>query len=399
VAVKRAELTGAQVVLGSATPSLESYTRALQGGYKLCEMRERVNKSYPAVHVLDMRLEMQRGNTSLFAVEFQNALARTVSAGHQAILFLNRRGFSSFVSCRRCGHVCSCENCRVNFTYHARPQERLLCHYCGSSAAVPLKCPSCESEHIAKTGLGTQRVEEEVRSLFPGVSVLRMDMDTTRGKEGHAAVLDAFRKGEAQVLIGTQMVAKGLDFPDVTFVGVVAADKSLYTGDFRAGEYTFQLLTQVAGRAGRAAAAGEVYLQTFSPKHYAITYAQNCDYAAFYKHEIKLRETMVYPPFSHVFSVMLTGDNEPKVIATLQKLAAIMEYVNTRDGKGRFEIIGFSPAFVSKIKLQYRWKILVKCKEEAPLVAFVIYCMKKLRESDPMPNMTTSLTLNPVSME
>jgi primosomal protein N' (replication factor Y) len=264
---------------------------------------------------------------------------------------------------------------------------------------MPQKCPACGSEHLRKYGTGTQKIEEEIEGIFPGVKVLRMDMDTTRGKFGHAKILDAFRKGEAQILIGTQMVAKGLDFPDVTMVGVVAADMSLYTGDFRSGEYTFQLLTQVAGRAGRADFSGRVFIQTYSPEHYAIALAEKNNYEKFFEYEMSLRHAMNYPPFSHVFSVMFTGAIEREVIDALRKLCAIMEYCNTRDRKGRFEIIGLSPAFVSKIKKQFRWKLLVKCNEEAPLVAFVLYCIKKLRENDPLKNLTTHLTLNPIVME
>jgi len=247
--------------------------------------------------------------------------------------------------------------------------------------------------------MGTQKIEEEVRAIFPDARVLRMDMDTTRGKFGHAKVLDAFRKGEAQVLIGTQMVAKGLDFPNVTMVGVVAADLSLNTGDFRAAEHTFQLLTQVSGRAGRAMHSGHVYLQTYNPEHYAIKLAQQADYENFYTHEMTIRRAMVYPPFSHVFSIMFSGASEKELIIALQKLLAIMEYCNQRDRQDRFNIIGISPAFVSKIKKLFRWKLLVKCREEEPLKAFVLYCIKKLKENDPLTGITVHLTQNPIIME
>ena len=424
VAIKRMELSGGLVVLGSATPSLESYNAAssphhshapdghisdsklarplqnddVQPRYTLLRLTERVNKTPPDINVLDMRVELARGNASMFAGEFQDALARTLKDEQQAILFLNRRGYSSFVSCRWCGHVLTCDHCRVNHTYHA-DKDRLLCHYCGKGMPLPVHCPACNSEHIRRYGTGTQKVEEEVKRLFPDVKTLRMDMDTTKGKYGHAKILDAFRAGMAQVLIGTQMVAKGLDFPRVTMVGVVAADMSLYTGDFRAGEYTYQLLTQVAGRAGRAADAGRVFLQTYNPDHYAISLARQHNYEAFYEHEMALRRAMNYPPLSHVFSVMLTGPNERSVIDALKKLNAIMDYCNKRDGKSRFDIIGMSPAFVSMIKKQYRWKVLVKCKDESPLVAFVLYCIRKLRENDPLKDITTHLTLNPRMME
>jgi primosomal protein N' (replication factor Y) len=406
VAVKRAELTNATVVLGSATPSLESYFRTgeeyaktkTDGKYELLELPERVNKTNPDVTILDMRKEIAGGNMSLFALEFQQALKETIMAGRQAILFLNRRGYSTFVSCRWCGFVLSCAQCRVNHTYHA-DKNKMLCHYCGTGTKLPEVCPSCGSKHIKQYGTGTQKIEEEIRALFPDVGVLRMDMDTTRGKFGHAKVLDAFREGKAQILIGTQMVAKGLDFPQVTMVGVVAADLSLHTGDFRAGEYTFQLLTQVSGRAGRAMHSGRVFLQTYNPEHYAITFAREADYKNFYTHEMAIRRYMVYPPFSHVFSIMFCGAAEREIILSLHKLTAIMEYCNTRDGRNRFSVIGISPAFVSKIKNQFRWKLLVKCEEEEPLKAFVLYCMKKLRQNDPLTGITVHLKLNPILME
>ena len=403
VTIKRAELTNATVILGSATPSLESYFRTQDEcagplKYELLELPERVNKTNPDVTILDMRKEIAQGNPSMFALEFQEALKETIEAGRQAILFLNRRGHSSFVSCRWCGFVLACAQCRVNHTYHA-DKNRMLCHYCGTGTTLPTECPACNSKHIKLYGMGTQKIEEEVRVLLPDVGILRMDMDTTRGKFGHAKVLEAFRKGEAQILIGTQMVAKGLDFPNVTMVGVVAADLSLNTGDFRAAEYTFQLLTQVSGRAGRALHSGKVFLQTYNPEHYAITFARRADYKNFYTHEMAIRRVMVYPPFSHVFSIMFSGGSEKEIILALQKLIAIMEYCNTRDGKDRFALIGISPAFVSKIKNQFRWKLLVKCEEEEPLKAFVLYCMKKLKENDPLTGITVHLTLNPIMME
>jgi len=450
VAIRRAELTGAVVVLGSATPSVESYLRSKeenrgalphtprgadpstpfasrgltdtsvrprtareggQGGlspcgglgadapkvltFNLLTLPQRVNLTFPEVHVVDMRREVARGNLGMFSEAFERALGETISNGRQAILFLNRRGYASYVSCRWCGEVLSCDRCRVNFTYHASGGA-LLCHYCGSGMKLPEKCPGCESVHLRRFGVGTQQVESEVLRVFPGVGTLRMDFDTTKGKEGHAEVLAAFRRGAAQVLIGTQMVAKGLDFPQVVLVGVIAADMSLFSGDFRAAEHTFQLLTQVAGRAGRADYAGRVFFQTYNPKHYALEFAQGGRYEDFFAHEIKIRQEMAYPPFTHFFSVMLSGPNEKAVIAALYKLQAIMAYCNK---KGRFELLGVSPAFVSKVNAQYRWKILIKCEEEEPLKQFVLYCTKKLRENDPLTGMTVHLSLNPAMME
>ena len=389
VAIKR----GAAVILGSATPSLESYYKVPKDIH-LLTMFDRVNGMFPEINIVDMRRELASGNTSVFGMAFQDAAAKTLKAGQQIILFLNRRGHSSFVSCRQCGHVMGCTYCRVNFTYHM--PDTLICHYCGRNETVPQICPACSSPFIRYFGVGTQKVEEEVARLFPDVATLRMDMDTTRKKNGHAKLLSAFRKNEAQILIGTQMIAKGLDFPNVTLVGIVAADLSLFSGDFRAAEHTFQLLTQVSGRAGRAAQKGRVFIQTYNPENYAIALAKNADYNTFYEHEISLRRTMEYPPFSHVFMILFTGAEEKAIIMALHKLLHIMRYCNK---KNMFEMLGPAPAFVSKIKKQFRWKLIVKCKEEEILKQFVLYCLGKLKENDPLTGIGINLTLNPVSME
>jgi primosomal protein N' (replication factor Y) len=408
VALKRAEITGALVVMGSATPSLESYYRAVNQNvylntaenadtyianrkFELIQLTQRVNRMFPRVKVVDMRREMAQGNTSLFGRPFMEAMAETFSAGKQAILFLNRRGHSSFVSCRMCGHVLKCDRCDVNYTWHAIG-ERLICHYCGRETRLPPKCPACGSEYMQRYGVGTQKVEEEMNRLFPGVPVLRMDMDTTRGKNGHAKILDAFRRGEAQALVGTQMIAKGLDFPNVILVGVVAADMSLFSGDFRAGEHTFQLLTQVSGRAGRANESGRVFFQTYNPEHYCLELAQRGDYEAFYRQEIAVRFARRYPPFTHIFQVLFVGADEKAVILALRKLLAVMEYCNR---KNLFEILGPTPAFVSKIKKQFRWKLLVKADDREFLKQFVLYCIRKLKENDPLPGIAAYITLDP----
>lgn len=403
VAIERARLSGAAVLLGSATPSLESYTKAKGAEIALVKLGGRIGKSLPEILVVDMRKEIARGNATMFSAPLAGALAGALAGGKQAILFLNRRGHSSFVSCRRCGHVLGCVACRVNYTYHASGHQ-LLCHYCGRGEAVPRLCPACQSEHIRRSGIGTQKVEEEARRLFPGTEVLRMDTDTTKGKRGHEKVLDAFQKGGASILVGTQMVAKGLDFPQVTVVGVMAADMSLYTSDFRSAERTYQLLAQVSGRAGRAADPGFVFVQTYSPEHYAIKLARNNSYETFYEHEAKLRFSMDYPPYTNVFSVMVTGPVEADVIGALKKLMAVMEYAIEKDsrrrgGRRRFEIVGMSPAFVSKINMVFRWKILLKCRDEKALTSFVLYSVEKLRAHDPLKGLALNLHLNPVMME
>jgi len=397
VAFKRSELTGALVVLGSATPCLETYYRAeARKEFALLEMPQRVNSMFPQIHIIDMRRELAAGNVSVFGREFQDAAAEELAKGRQIILFLNRRGHSTFVSCRQCGHVLGCDACRVNFTYHAVGEHQLICHYCGRSMRVPKTCPACSSPYIRYFGVGTQKIEEETARLFPAATALRMDMDTTRKKHGHAKLLGAFRRGEAQILIGTQMIAKGLDFPNVTLVGIVAADLSLFSGDYRAAEHTFQLLTQVSGRAGRAEQSGRVFIQTYNPEHYSITLAQTADYKAFYAHELTLRRSMEYPPFAHVFMILFTGADEREIIKALHKLAAIMKYCNK---KGLFQMLGPAPAFVSKIKKQFRWKLLVKSAEEEILLRFVLYCLGVLKDNDTLKGISIGLTLDPMAME
>ncbi|MDR1663412.1 MAG: primosomal protein N' [Clostridiales bacterium] len=396
VARRRAAVCGAVTVMGSATPSLESYYRAAEERrYTLLKLTERVNRMFPSVEVTDMRRELAEGNVSLFGRPCMAALAETFAEGRHALLFLNRRGHSSFVSCRWCGHVLKCVNCDVNYTWHSAG-EKLLCHYCGREVALPSECPACGSEYLKNFGLGTQKVEEEMSLHFPGIKCLRMDFDSTKGKDGHGKILESFRRGEAQVLIGTQMIAKGLDFPNVVLVCVLAADMSLFSGDFRAGEYTFQLLTQVSGRAGRAGYSGRVFLQTYNPEHYAIELARKSNYEAFYKREIALRKSMRYPPFTHIFEVLFTGPDERAVITALHKLRAVMGYCNK---KGFFETLGPAPAFVSKIKSQYRWKILVKGADGELLKKFVLYCIRKLKDNDPLAGVSANLTLDPTGLE
>jgi primosomal protein N' (replication factor Y) len=407
VAVKRAELAGAVVVMGSATPSMESYLQAVEPGaqglhspdpgvtYTLLRLPHRINLTFPEVHIIDMRKEFVRGNTSLFARDFADALKETLDAGKQAILFLNRRGYSTFVSCRWCGEVLSCDQCRVNYTYHANTAS-LLCHYCGRGLPLPEKCPSCSSVHLRRFGVGTQQVETEVVRLFPGTATLRMDMDTTKGKFGHADILAAFRRGVAQVLIGTQMVAKGLDFPNVSVVGIMAADAALHMGDFSSAETAYQLITQVSGRAGRAETDGTVYIQTYNPEHYSVKFAENTNYEKFYEHEIAVREQMNYPPFSHFFHVLFTGKNEKEVITSLHVLADLMNKYNR---KGFFTLYGPAPAFVSKVKDNFRHKLIAKGCDEELLKKFGFYCLGKLKEAGvDLRGITVSVTVDPTSL-
>jgi len=388
-AVKRAQLTDSLLIMGSATPSIESYSKALNGEYIMAKMRHRVNKSMPAVDIIDMRQELEEGNRSMFSRGLLAAIAKNLDEGMQTILFLNRRGHSTFVSCRQCGFVVKCDECSINFTYHTY-NESMICHYCGIKGKAPKNCPQCASKYIKFFGVGTQKVEDELNKLFGGAGILRMDMDSTRQKGGHENILGEFKSGKAQILVGTQMIAKGLDFPKVTLVGVIAADLSLHTGDFRSAEKTFQLLTQVSGRSGRADDAGRVIIQTYNPEHYAIVHSQTGDYEGFFEQEIALRRQMDYPPFTHIFEVLFTGESEKKIILALQRLCDILSIYNKNN---EFELIGPAPAIVSKIRKRYRWRLSVKGADEERLKNLVLHCVDELRKTENMSDINISLTL------
>ena len=315
VAWRRAEGAGAVLLLGSATPSIASYMRSMPGvrpenRLTLIELPERVGaRPLPEVEVVDMRREFERGNRSIFSARLSEELKDCLGRGRQAMLLINRRGHSSFVSCRKCGYVVKCASCDVSMTYH-QAENVLRCHYCGAERAVPHKCPECGSPYIKFFGIGTEQVVEEVKRQFPEAAVLRMDYDTTRKKDAHAKILEAFRQGEADILVGTQMIAKGLDFPNVTLSGVVAADMTLNLPDYRSAERTFQLITQMAGRAGRANYPGKVVLQTYEPDHYGIRLAASQDYRAFYLRESAFRRGALYPPFTVIARIVFTAKEE-----------------------------------------------------------------------------------------
>lgn len=391
IAEKLSELYGCAVVLGSATPSLSSYYKAQKGEYELIELKHRVNNSFPLIHIVDMRKEIAKRNFSVFSAELKNAIGKNLENKRQTILFLNRRGYSTFVSCRKCGYVMTCDNCNVSYTYH-KGINRLSCHYCGKSIKVPRICPKCGSEYIKYFGAGTEKIEQEVLRLFPQARVLRMDMDTTRRKNSHQTILEDFRKGKADILIGTQMIAKGLDFPNVTLVGVMAADLSLNVGDYRSGENTFQLVSQVSGRAGRADSEGTVYIQTYSPDNYSIRYAAQGDYKGFYNEEIAFRKNMNYPPFTNIFLVMMTGENEYILRQTLSQLAEIMRRYNKNN---MFTRLGPTPAVISKINNVYRWQISVKCENEDKIRNYVLFCLDKLSKQTDLDKINVGLYLNP----
>ena len=358
VAVKRCELAGGQVVLGSATPALESYHRALKGSYILAELTERVEaRPLPGVRVVDMRVQFEQGNRSIFSTELKEALGKLAATCNQAIILLNRRGFSRFVLCRECGEVLGCPNCQVSLTYH-QEDDRLHCHYCLHREALPKSCPKCASRFLRQFGVGTEQVQETLTREFPELKSIRLDADTTRRKGAHAAILRRFAQGQAQVLVGTQMVAKGFDFPNVTLVGVLSADLSLNFPDIRSPERTFQLLTQVAGRSGRGEKEGEVIIQSYDPAHFAVRAAQNHDYLEFYRKEIGFRRQLGYPPFRQLTRILCSGPRQAAETAA----RGIHAYLLSQGFPGQ-DLFGPAPAPIGKIQGRYRWQIVLKSND------------------------------------
>ena len=352
-----AKLKGCKVILGSATPTIESYYRAISGEMKLVELNHRVdNKPMPKMMLVDMREELRSGNKSLFSRRLYASMKEKLEKGEQIILFLNRRGFSTFVSCRSCGYVFHCEDCDISMTYHKNGF--LVCHYCGKTKKQPNLCPKCGSKYVKFFGAGTERVEEEVRRYFKNARILRMDVDTTRAKDSHEKIYNAFKAREADILIGTQMVSKGLDFPNVTLVGILAADMSLNLPDYRAAERSFQIITQVAGRAGRGDKEGEVIVQTYTPEHYSLQYAKKYDYENFYEKEFTIRAMMGYPPFGRILLINGSGKNEDEL---RKQMIYLGEKVKEKAEEfGGLEVLGPTPCIIYRIKENYRWQIIVK---------------------------------------
>lgn len=372
VARKRCEMQKGVLLLGSATPSVNTFYEAAIGKMNYLAMQNRVAGAMPKVKLVDMRIELENGNKNIFSRSLHDAIGNRLEKGQQIILFLNRRGHSTFVSCRSCGFVLKCPNCDLPYTYH-RSDHKMQCHHCGAKVQIHEKCPSCQSKYIKYFGVGTQKIEFLIEKAFPTARILRMDLDTTTKKNAHERYYHEFKEGKADILIGTQMIAKGLDFPNVTLVGVIAADMSLYSSDFRAAERTFQLLTQVAGRAGRNKYPGEVIIQTYSPENYAVQAALYQDYDLFYQQEILFRENMDYPPFTNILTFLIQHQVEKHVIESIHTLYNILQYYGAPKG---FEIIGPAPANLSKLKNNYRWHIIVKHKDYERLKNYAEYCMK-----------------------
>ncbi|HVP05018.1 MAG TPA: primosomal protein N' [Dehalococcoidia bacterium] len=367
---------GAALVLGSATPDVESRFRAEEGSTTLLELPERLVREddgrvhpapLPEVDVIDLREELKAGNRSIFSRELAAAIRRALDADEQVMLFLNRRGTASFLQCRDCGHVPECRSCASALTYHA-PQQKLVCHYCGRTYPMPPRCPNCGGNRLRQVGLGTERVEEAVREEFRGARTVRWDRDVTRGRDAHEAILARFLAHEADILIGTQMIAKGLDIPLVTLVGVVSADIALHFPDFRAGERTFQLLEQVAGRAGRGPKGGRVIIQTYTPDHYAIVATADHNYHSLYAHEIEFRRRMGYPPFGRLVRMTFAHTG----FEYAQRQAAIMtrrlREEQERLGLPNLDVLGPAPAFVPRVRGRWRWNVILRGGDPAALI-------------------------------
>lgn len=356
VAEFKSLLDGCKVVLGSATPSMESYYRTQIKEIVLIEMHNRVdNQPMPIMKIIDMREELNKNNKSMFSEELYNSILDRLNKKEQIIIFLNRRGYSTFVSCRKCGYVFKCDHCDIAMTYHTNGY--LVCHYCGATKKQVNTCPSCNSKYVKFFGAGTERIEEYIKNIFPQARVLRMDVDTTRKKNSHEEIYRIFKNGEADILIGTQMISKGLDFPNVTLVGVISADVTLNLPDYRAGERTYQIITQVAGRAGRGKKEGLVIVQTYTPDHYSLIHASNYDFESFFKEELQLRKIMNYPPFTKIFLLNMSSKHEGMLKTHISKVGENLKRVFENEN---VEFLGPCPCVIQKINEFYRYQIIIK---------------------------------------
>ncbi|MFQ8643059.1 MAG: primosomal protein N' [Bacilli bacterium] len=370
VAIKRARTYDIPLILGSATPSVESYTRALTGAYELLEMKNRVNHNLPKVTLIDMKDEFKKGNR-IFSSLFKEKINTALENGEQAIVLLNRRGFSTVISCKECGYTHKCPNCDIPLTYH-KSTNSMKCHYCDYTAPKLNICPECHSKNINALGMGTERLESLINEQFPLAKTIRMDVDTTKNKGAHGRIIEAFREGKYNVLVGTQMISKGLDFPNVTLACVVNGDSSLNIPDFRSAERTYQLLNQIAGRAGRALKKGEVIIQGFNMNHYSIVTASKHDYEKFYREEIKIRKALKYPPFYNLAYIRISGKKYEEVTDEASKIA----YYLKKEIPNNI-ILGPSTANMPKINNIYYMGIIIKFKNTAEIIDSLVFINKK----------------------
>lgn len=361
VAKMRAEYNGCKLILGSATPSVESYVQATEGKYGLVTLTERINgKPMPEIVIADMRREVRRGNVSNLSSLLKQELKEALDSGNQAIIFLNRRGYAQTVICTDCGYVAKCENCDVSLTYHSE-ENCLKCHYCGAKYRMLSACPQCGGRHLRYSGTGTQRVVSEIKELFPNARILRMDNDTVSGKDGHYRILKSFGDRQADILVGTQMIAKGHDFPSVTLVGILDADMSLHFSDYRSGERTFQLITQVAGRSGRAGAKGRVVLQTYSPENYILRYAVAYDYKGFFENEIKMRKAALFPPYALILRIMVVAQQDETALEALKKAYIAAEELKKLYPQ-EFIFLNKMHSPIKKIQGRVRYQVLMRLR-------------------------------------
>lgn len=391
VAIQRAKKYGCPVVLGSATPALESFARAKKGVYELLTLPSRMNSGpMPHVEVVDMREELREGNRSMFSRVLMEKLKDRLEKQEQTVLFLNKRGHSSFVMCRDCGYVVNCPDCDISLTYH-RFSERMKCHYCGYESLVPTQCPECQSEYIRYFGTGTQKIEEELGKVLPEARVIRMDVDTTSKKGAHEKLLTDFGEGKADILLGTQMIAKGLDFPKITLVGVLSADTMLHIPDFRSSEKTFQLLTQVSGRAGRHELTGEVIVQTYTPEHYSIQFAAQQDYDLYYEREMQIRKLHHYPPFYYISLITVSHENLMKVVSVTEKITGYIRNSLSPEAI----VLGPVASPIPRIKNRYRYQCLIKYKREPQLGRAIKTVLDQYQHESATTGLTISTDVNP----
>ena len=399
VAKFRTKYNNALLLLGSATPSIESYSNALKGKYFLSVLTERYgNAVLPNVVCVDMKNEMRNGNKSCISSVLRESLIEAVENNKQAILLINRRGYNTFIACNECGHILTCPNCSISLTYHSY-NNRLTCHYCGYTKRLDNKCDNCQSNSVRYSGYGTQRIEEEVSALVPGAKVLRMDADTTSTKFSHEKLLNQFAQKEYNILIGTQMVAKGLDFEDVSLVGVVNADNSLYDESYSANERAFDLITQVIGRAGRRNTQGKAIIQTVNPYNEIIEFASNQDYNAFYESEIQMRRLMIYPPFCDIFLATFTGDNENDVaLCSKEFFETMVKLNNSQYSDVKLVALGPTPAKISKINNSYRYRLALKTKNNKRIRQMITNILKSVQKNKLYSKVSIGISLNPADI-
>ena len=398
VAVMRAKLNKTVVIMGSATPSLESYFNAQQGKYTLCQLKQRVkDQKLPRVDIIDLAQERKKGNFTFLSSDLSSLLKDRMDRKEQALLFLNRRGFSSFVKCQDCGHIEKCPRCDITLTFH-RTDFSLRCHYCGHQKKAPDLCPNCQGHRFMYKGAGTQKIEEEVKKSFPDVLMERMDLDTTTRKGAHRRLLSDFGRKKFGVLLGTQMITRGLDFPDVTLVGVISADLGLDLPDFRSKERTFQLLAQVAGRAGRGEREGKVIVQTYYPREWSIKLAASHDFEGFYRIELEQRKDLGYPPFNHLILMVFSGRNLKQVTARALSFSSLLKRKAGKGRQGRLEILGPAPAPISKVKNQHRWQLLIKTKKVSGVGGLIKELLQDKKSAKKKEAVRISVNVDPMDM-